>query len=133
MAEKKPEWFEDKVYGRISNVEKAGTEVSVRVNGVKTVYPDGFVGWIPRAYVDTLENAVTIEHKNMGLGIPPREIRKPRFLFNEMMEPEKAEGDAKIVESIVESKKADAEEVKKPRTVRVTNDDVSSDLQQGDL
>jgi hypothetical protein len=122
MAEEKPKWFDEKVYGRLSNIEFPGSPMDIRVNGVKTRYEDGFTGYIPKAYVEAIGYCVAVEHKNRGVGLPPISLPRPRFLFNEMVEPGKTEEDEKIVESIVEEK------LKKPKTVRVSND-VPGDVQ----
>ncbi len=126
MAEAKPKWFNDKVYGRISNIEYPGSPISVRVNGIKTQYQDGFEGFFPKAYVEALSYCVTEEHKLVGAGLPPRITRKPRFMFNELAPPEKTDKEENIVSEVVKERV-------KTKTVTVEKDDISGDVQSGSI
>ena len=132
MDGKKPEWFKDKVYGRMSNIESPGSAIVVDLNGVREEYIDGFEGFVPKGHVDVINEAVAIEHRNQGMGLPTKEIRKPRFLFSELMPPDGTKSENDLVGDIMESKREAKSETKKSKTERVTND-VSGDVQQGDL
>ena len=98
MAEERPDWYQDKVYGYFTNHERPGDDIVGCINGMTFQIQDGVPVAVPRAYVNCINDAVIIDWK-IEDGKPPVQRPRRRFGFTEVSQVPQSDSD-KLKEEI---------------------------------
>lgn len=99
------DWLEDLVHGRLANLEKPRRMIKMTIHGMPFRFPDGYVGWIPRACQSACDMSSrwvipTQDEVNLTKGEPLKKVQVQRFAFFELPEGESEitpEAQAKLV------------------------------------